>query len=369
MTRRLANLQLSLRERGRIRLGTSTLNAKGKKIPRKLDRFLFSAPDEQTVQLAARLYGGTPEPWDGGGRDRWRVISEADDVPVVFPAAMAFSQSYEIWQGGFCTRRCDGVTCEEPSGKRWKESPCQCDPDERDCKITTNLSVILPELPGLGTWRLVSHGYYAATELAAAVELIESAISVGMRVPARLFVERREVRRLIDGKPEVRKFAVPVLDLDGLSVAELGNGAGMVAMGRQGALDGPQGAPDGRDGGSPPAVGRGGWRPVDQAALPPAPMVTVADQLAENNRPVKRRANAAPEIPRTGRAPRPASDVDGTTCDLCANPYGTDPLVRNPAPGSKFVHRACLDAPEGPGASQEQERGRGGKVWGDPPPA
>lgn len=394
----LVHLQRSLRERGRIRLGISTpavgRNGQPVKKPQKLDRFLFSAPDEATVALAAQLYGGAPEPWESGGRDRFRVISDADTIPVVFPTRMAFNQSYEVWANGFCTRRCDTVTCEEPGpGRKLVEGPCQCDPDERDCKLTTNLSVIPPELPGLGTWRLVSHGYYAATELAASVELIESALAAGVRVPARLFLERREVRRLIDGKAKVHKFVVPALDLDGLSVAALD--AGPAAMG--GTLQAPSRAalraPGGAQG-APVALAPAGWRPVDQQALPPAPLTTVADALADNDREVKPRANAAPAIPRTGRAPRPAGAVDSGVCHLCGQEYGTGTLVKNPEPdGGKYVHKVCpttagtiADGPaeasppspppgagpsaSDPAASQEQEAdGRGGTSGGGDDPS
>lgn len=348
---RIVNLQRQLRERGRIRLGVSEMRQtpKGlKKVPKKLDRFLFSAPDEQTVRMAADLYGGTPEPWAEGGKDRYRVISEAESVPVIFPTQMSFSQAYEQWAGGFCTRRCNGVVARVPSMARnrlWDEEDCACDPDARDCQTTSHLSLILPDLPGLGVWRLVSHGYYAATELLAAVELIESALEAGMRVPARLFLERREVRRLIEGKPQVRKFVVPVLDLD-MSVGALGAG-----------VHGPVGAiPQGN--GAPALAGYGtaaltsggnvtapqGWRPVAQGELPPAPLVSVKDQLDDVEREPKRRANAAPVIKATGTRPRKASDVDTGSCDLCGEDYGTGALKKNPEPGgSKFVHTACLE--------------------------
>jgi hypothetical protein len=357
---RIVNLQRQLRERGRIRLGVSDTR-NGKKVPRKLDRFLFSAPDEQTVRLAAQLYGGEPEPWADGGKDRWRVISDVDSVPVIFPTQMSFSQAYEQWAGGFCTRRCDGVVARVPSrtkGPRFEEEDCACDPDMRDCQTTTNLSVILPDLPGLGVWRLVSHGYYAATELGAAVELIESALDAGMRVPARLFLERREVRRLVEGKPQVRKFVVPVLDLD-MSVGALGAGVhGPASVLPQGdgapALAGYGGTAalttGQANGGAVKGVANGGnvaqgWRPVAQGELPAAPLVSVKDQLDDVEREPKRRANAAPVIKPTGARPRKAVDVDAGTCDLCAKEYGTGGLKKNPEPGgSKYVHTACLEA-------------------------
>lgn len=386
---RIVNVQRQLRERGRIRIGYSETrvgrSGKEVKVPKKLDRFLFSAPDQQTVEQAAQLYGGTAEPWEGG-RDRWRVISNTDSVAVVFPAAMAFSQSYEQWSGGFCTRRCDGVTSHAPdAGRRMLEEDCLCDPDGRQCQMTTNLSVILPDLPGLGTWRLVTHGYYAGTELGAAVELIESAMSVGARVPARLFLERRERRVMDQGKPMTRKFVVPVLDLD-MSVSALGPGAamgGVLQAPPQAALSAPTApadAPALPSGQPPTQADQGpGWSPVDQQALPAGPPPNVRDMLEDNNRPVKRRANAAPAIPATGKAPRKASATtsDEGMCCRCRDALGSEAVVRNPEPGgSKYIHRRCRDEVEAaddeappedpPAVSQEQGvGGRAGTSGGD----
>jgi Recombination directionality factor-like len=342
---RIVDLQRRLRERGRIRIGYSVPSTRpgakpGTKVPKKLDRFRFTAPDRQTIELVAQLYGGAPEAWPDRGDDQWQVTTDARQLPVVFATRVAFSQSYEAWQGGFLVRICDGETAHVPStSRRMRSEACSCDPEERVCKITTHLGLILPELPGLGTWRLVTHGYYAATELLGAVELIEGAIAHGLvRVPARLMVEKREVRRLVDDKPKVHRFAVPVLDLDIGVMALEPTGAGLLAGGPRALpaataveLEAPVREPR-------------GWKAVDQQALPEAPAVSVAERVAEVDKPRPRRANSAPEIPRTGTKPRPAGDVD-TVCGVCGRPYGRDPVRRDPEPErGRFAHVACLDA-------------------------
>jgi hypothetical protein len=340
---RLVNAQRQLRERGRIRIGYSTPSKKreGVKVPHRLDTFRFTAPDEQTVREVAALYGGEPEPWPDGGRDRFQVVTGADSVNVILPAGMAMSQAYEQYAKGFAVVRCDGEQCWTPGGSKLDVQPCVCDPDNRDCQLTTMVSVILPDLGGLGTFRLVTHSWYGAMELGAAVDLIESAMAVGMRVPARLFLTHREVRRLINGKPEVRKFPVPALDLH-MSVAALGSG------GSGGALSpGPQSgalvtAPES----APPAL-PSSWQPVDQQALPTAPPPDVRGILADNDRPARPRANAAPPIASTGATPRTEAEAVAATpdCSVCGLPYGTAKLVKNPEPGgSRFVHAHHLDS-------------------------
>lgn len=371
---RIVTIQRRLRERGRIRLGYSTPGSRaGIKRPHKLDRFRFSAPDVETCEQVAALFGGKVEPWPEGGRDQYHVTTDAKSLRVIFPSQMSFSQAYEQYAKGFPVVRCDGETCWAPGpNRRLDERPCACNPDERDCKMTTNLNVILPEIPGLGVWRLVTHSYYAGVELATIVDLIEMAMQAGARVPARLFLEHREVRRLVDGKPEVKKFIVPVLDLD-MSAGALGpSHAGATMLGGTGvpALDMPAEAPE-PIGWRPPEPA--GWRPVDQAALPPGPTITVEDQLAEVERePKRRRANATPEIQPTGRRPRPSTNGDAGTCDLCGEEYGAAAVVRNPEPGgSKYVHKQCRDnaAADDESPASQEAPGRGGTSGDDGPSA
>lgn len=372
---RIVDQQRQLRERGRIRIGYSTFNQKGDKTPHRLKTFRFTAPDEPTIKQVAESYGGVPEPWPDGGRDRFQVVTEADRIPVVYTSQFGgISQSYETWARGFCTRRCDTVTCWSPGRKGMEPQPCLCDPDERECKLTTQLAVIVPELAGLGTWRLVSHGWYAGVELTTAIDLIEAALGIGTRIDAVLGLEVREVRRLLDGKPVVRKFAVPTFDIV-TSVAALGRGAaaGGAALGASTAQTAVGSAAPGLPSEvtspgktSPPPSPPEGWQPVDQAALPPAPpFASVADQLAQVETPPPRRANAAPLIPPTGLEPRTVAqaEADAPHCSICGQPYGNDRLVRNPEPGaSRYVHVDCLKG-------QASETDEEGAPAPDQPPA
>lgn len=377
---RLIDAQRRLRERGRIRLGYSTPSTKraGVKVPHKLESFRFTADDQATIEQVAAIYGGAPERWPDGP-DAWQVTTPAKEVSVVFATEVAFSQSYEQWTGGFLQRLCDGEQALVPStGTRMRKEPCACEPDERTCQMTTHLKLILPELPGLGTWRLVTHGYNAGVELLAAVELIEGALGAGLvRVPARLLVEKRERRRLVvqdDGsaKPMVMKFAVPVLELEG-SVAALGPGttstgsATPLSPGAAAALA--TGTQVSLPAGPPPT----GWKPVEQAALPEAPEVPMTERL-EVAEPKKRR-NSAPALPATGRRPRTGAQAEAAeTCSGCGQPYAGEPVVRNPEPdGSRYVHRACAERAEVPGgaaldgADAPGNGGEGGDAPSEPP--
>ncbi len=207
----IINLQRRLREAGRIRIGESVPiesgRNKGKTRPERLEKFRFTSQDREAIKAVAGLFDGEPREWDGGSGAQWEVFTAATSLPILLPPTqLAFSQWFESWAGGGCKRRCDGER------ETISDSPCMCegDPETRECKPHTRLSLILADLDGIGLWRLDTQGFYAATELAGAIELVE--LLGGARiVPGRLMLEQREVKR--PGEP-TKRFAVPVLDLD-----------------------------------------------------------------------------------------------------------------------------------------------------------
>jgi hypothetical protein len=283
---RILDLQRRLREVGRIRIGEQVATSNGRSRPAKLEVFRFTSRDQAVISAAADKFGGTVEPWESPDGQQWQVKTTANELPVVVPPGdMAFSQAYEQWTAGGCRVRCDG---------RWDhvgDKACHCDPENRSCAIHTRLSVMVPDLPGLGVWRLDTSGYYAAVELGGVVDLAAGFAEAGRLIPARLRLEQRSVKRIKpDGKTETRRFAVPVLDLD-VHPMQLA-------------------------GGTPVAIGSGGGPgfepvPVD---LQLAPVAAVADQvkgLGDGTTPAKRRRNAATPIPATGAKPRTAAEAEG----------------------------------------------------------
>jgi hypothetical protein len=159
------------------------------------------------------------------------------------------------------------------------EQACLCDPDERACDIHTRLSVMIRDLPGLALWRLDTQGWYAARELAGAVEILSMAAGRGLLLPARLLLEQRSVKRPgKNGRPQTLRFAVPRLD-PGVTPGEL------LASSTSGA----------------PLQIVAETRPL-LTPVPPmdGPQPTIAEQSAPPpERPARR--NAAPAIPSSGR--------------------------------------------------------------------
>lgn len=214
----ILDLQMKLRQLGRIRAGEVVETQAGKRRPSKLEHFKITSHSEQIIREVADLYGGTPSRWtpnNGGDADeQWAVTVTVDRIPVMLPP-QSISQHYELWSGGGATRRCDGET-EKLSGQR-----CLCDPDpkKRECAVTTRLNVILRDVRGLGVFRLDSKGYYAAVELPQVAAFLEHA---GSYIEAHLALEPRSDKK--DGK--TRHWLTPVLDVD-ISPAQLlaGNAA------------------------------------------------------------------------------------------------------------------------------------------------
>lgn len=217
----IIDLQVRARELGRIRIGQVVAASNGKKRPSKLDRFRITAHSREIVEKVAALYGGDVKEWQpqGNGPAGWEVVTTLTRLPVLVPP-QPVSQWYETWSGGGCQRRCDGVT------EMLSDQPCLCgpDPQNRECKPTTRLNVVLREVEGVGVWRLETHGYYAAVELPSAAELL--AASRGYIV-GHLGLEERVVKR----NGETRRFMVPTLDIDVTPAALMAGGAGLTPGG------------------------------------------------------------------------------------------------------------------------------------------
>jgi len=197
----ILDIQKRLTEVGRIRMG----NKSAKGTPQKLEVFRITSRDQSRLAEIAEAYGGEVAPWaDRPGE--FEVITKTAELPILLLPGQALSQWYELWSAGGAQRRCDGER------DMISDGPCVCDTESgtRKCKPTTRLSVMLPEIPGLGVWRLESHGFYAAVELSATAGMLEQATAQGQVFPARLRIDQRS--QVKEGK--TTRYAVPVIDID-----------------------------------------------------------------------------------------------------------------------------------------------------------
>jgi hypothetical protein len=211
----LLDLQRRLKETGRIRIGT-TVKRNGKAVPTKLSTFRLTSPSKDVLDAAAVIYGGEVHPWADAPTDQaqFELVTGSDTLDAIVPPGSYLTQHYEMWSGGGCVRRCDGER------EQLSDRPCLCpdDYEERNalaaqgkaCKATTRLSLLLYKVPDLGLWRLETHGWNAAVELAGAQQIAAMATARGYMIPVRLRLEQRE--RRTPGQP-TKKFAVPVLDV------------------------------------------------------------------------------------------------------------------------------------------------------------
>lgn len=274
---RIIDLQRRLREIGRIRIGEQVPTNNGKTRPAKLETFRFTSRDRQVIDAAATRFGGTVTEWAAPDGPQWQVTTRVAEIPVIVPPGdMSFSQAYEQWTAGGCKVRCDG---------RWDhiaDKACHCDPEARACDIHTRLSVMVPDLPGVGVWRLDTQGYYAAVELGGVVDICGEATANGRMLPARLRLEQRSIKR----EGQTRRFAVPVLDLDVHPLA-LANGE------------------------TSPGLPAPKLTPVPTPTEAERVLIpSVKAQLTAVDDPAARESKQTP-IPRTGLKPRTVAEIQG----------------------------------------------------------
>lgn len=222
----LLDIQRRGQQIGRLRIGVQVPSKKdpNKMRPARLDTFRFTTQSKVAAEAIAELYGGTVKDWN----NEFEVITGQSAIAVTVPPRdKVVSQWYEMWNAGGAIRRCDSQV-EQISGK-----PCLCphaeDPTDlgeverqalervrlsktvppQACKPITRISVMIPDLPGLGVFRLDTHSYYAAVEIGDAAELMQKAREQGVFLPAILRIEHRQ--RVAGG--ETKRFPVPVLEV------------------------------------------------------------------------------------------------------------------------------------------------------------
>jgi Recombination directionality factor-like len=220
----LLDLQRRGQQIGRLRLGQLVPTKDGKMRPGRLDTFRFTTRSRHSADAIADLYGGTVQDWNG----QFEVITTQNAIGVTIPPRdQIVSQWYEMWNRGGATRRCDS-RIEQLSG-----GPCLC-PHADDiedyeqveaaakerarlaklnppqaCKTQTRISVMIPDLPGLGIFRLDTGSYYAAVEIGDAAAVMQAARNRDIYLPAILRIDQRE--KVAEGK--TTKYPVPVLEV------------------------------------------------------------------------------------------------------------------------------------------------------------
>lgn len=230
----LLDIQRRGQQIGRLRIGQQVqatrdgepIMRNGKPVmrPAKLDTFRFTTQSRHGAEAIAELYGGTVKAWNNG----FEVITSQSAIGVTIPPRDDIvSQWYEMWSKGGCVRRCDS-RIEKISGKA-----CMCphaaDPDDQDeveaaamerarlarlnppqgCSAITRISVMIPDLPGLGVFRLDTKSYWAAVEIGDAAAIMQVARDRGVFLPATLRIEQRQ--RVANG--QTKRYPVPVLEV------------------------------------------------------------------------------------------------------------------------------------------------------------
>ncbi|OLT27774.1 hypothetical protein BJF83_17475 [Nocardiopsis sp. CNR-923] len=227
MGSRIITLQRQARELGRLRTGyTDTSGTRPR--PVRSTTWIATSHSAEYCEAAAGIWGGTVEKWKplGAGAEQYRVITDAPAIDAILPPGDPLAQYYEAWSRSGCARRCDGETellsdssclCVQDWGQDWHKV---AGPRDGACQMTTRLGVILPDMPDMGAWRVETHSYYSASEIAAAVDLLKGQLGTAAMVPVRLRIEPRT--RVSGGK--TKQFPVVTLGLRGATAGQVMSG-------------------------------------------------------------------------------------------------------------------------------------------------
>jgi hypothetical protein len=218
------DLQRKGQQIGRIRIGQQVATTAGGSRPARLETFRFTTGSRSQADAIGAAFGGEVRQWNR----EWEVITDRSEIPVMVPPRdEVISQWYEQWNAGGCLRRCDSQT-EQISG-----GPCKCphaeDPTDAEeaaraalkradlarqnppqaCHLITRINVMIPDLPGLGVFRLDTSSYYAAVEIGDTARLMQAARDQGVFLSAVLRIDQRS--RVAGGL--TKRYPVPVLEV------------------------------------------------------------------------------------------------------------------------------------------------------------
>lgn len=233
----LIERQRRLYEVGIIRIGEKRTAKSGKEYPATRDTFRLTSANKLALEEAQKAYGGELRPWEGHPGE-FELLTEAARIKVIFSTKpegeegdmQSLSQWWERWAGNTCTHRCDGCTAKvwvatgEKNSKGQPihihgQTPCVCDHEAEDfkelqakgraCKLISRVSVILPEVPALGLWRLNTSSDSFDAEVTGLLDLIEQLGLTGL-ISMYMSIDWRE-KRTGSGE-DTSKFAVVKLE-------------------------------------------------------------------------------------------------------------------------------------------------------------
>jgi hypothetical protein len=288
---RLSGIQFRYRELGRLRMGSRS--EKGH--PVKLDNWRLTSASKNLLEAAAQAFGGEVREWANAPTEgvQYELLTESDSLRIAVPPGEVLSQYFELWKSGGVKKRCDGVnqllvdrrcSCPEDIATRMEKAQ-----KGEACQPATRLSVLLPDVPDIGVWRLESHGYAAAAEIPATFEILRMAADRGTIIPALLRIDKRQVKRQVNGKTQKRLFRVPVIEIEA-RLSEVATGIAELRAGANGEGANPVpalGPPSSRKvmPTDPPALHSDGESAVGEQASFAAPAVDVPEPRNESGLP------------------------------------------------------------------------------------
>lgn len=221
--------QKAIREVGQIRIGAPKPDGG---VGRPLTTFRLTSTSREVLESAQEVYGGEVVPFTTGRTPGYQIILEQEIIKAYFSTQLlpngdlqSCQMSYDLWAGDTHVRECDRQTCKvweatgaDKNGRSIYErvsKPCLCEqgivgPKGAWCDLTTQLKLMLAEIPAVGVWRLTTKSEIFANELAGLIGQLEAMGLMDQYIPVTLKIGHR-TKRSAAGEKNAK---LPVVDIE-----------------------------------------------------------------------------------------------------------------------------------------------------------
>ena len=225
-----------LNEVGKIRIGCQVPIEQGRNTgkprPERLKHFRLTSNSLSALRLASATYGGEVQPWriPPEWKDlpqmrtpdhQFELYTTTDTLNVLMRGDSLLDTSFEMWDGAYCARRCDGEYILHDGHGALTGMECQCpsDPEQRKalaaqgkaCLAVSRIAVLLEGMP-VGQWRLDTRGDNTPAEVRGLQDMLAGCQVSQAVLKATMRLEFRTSHVMRQGQKQTHHYSCVVIE-------------------------------------------------------------------------------------------------------------------------------------------------------------